>query len=168
MISLSDNRKFADNQNFQATLYNKMLFPQMWKHCPISVCRTPPGGPLCPHLAPLMRPEEERCSSLIVHSIKRWNGKIPSRLLYLDKKKYFFCWQKNSSTLLSCTHHMVLRIPNYNFQSTQFFLTNVYKKPNKLTNKASSNCLEKSWKLGIQESGFRIRESMWWDWSYVW
>ena len=71
----------------------------MWKHCPISVCRTPPGGPLCPHLAPLMRPEEERCSSLIVHSIKRWNGKIPSRLLYLDKKIFFLLTKKNSSTL---------------------------------------------------------------------
>ena len=94
MISLSDNRKFAENQNFQATLYNKVLFPQMWKHCPISVCRTPPGGPLCPHLAPLMRPEEERCSSLIVHSIKRWNGKIPSRHLYLDKKIFFLLTKK--------------------------------------------------------------------------
>ena len=90
----------------KATLYNKILFPQMWKHCPISVCRTPPGGPLCPHLVPLMSPEEERCSSLIVHSIKRWNGKIPSRLLYLDKK-YFSADKKNSSTLLGCTHHMV-------------------------------------------------------------
>ena len=65
--------------------------------------RRPPVSPL----VPLMRPEEERCSSLIVHSIKRWNGKIPSRLFYLDKKS-FFCWQKiNSYNLLSCTHHMV-------------------------------------------------------------
>ena len=121
---------YRTTDNFLATtigrlksrpLCNKILFPQMWKHCPISVCRTPPGGPLCPHLAPLMRPEEERCSSLIVHSIKRWNGKIPSRLLYLDKKIIFLLTKKNSSTLLSCTHHMVKRIPNFNFQLTQFF-----------------------------------------------
>ena len=117
MIS-SDDRKFVEKKNCQATLCKKILFPQMWKSCwqpklsgwiqatmqqkTISTnvktlsyfclqdpTRRPPVSPL----VPLMRPEEERCSSLIVHSIKRWNGKIPSRLLYLDKKSFFF-WQK--------------------------------------------------------------------------
>ena len=145
-----------------------MLFPQMWKHCPISVCRTPPGGPLCPHLAPLMRPEEERCSSLIVHSIKRWNGKIPSRLLYLDKKNLFSADKKKFplywAVLTTWLNEFLITFPI----DTNCFNQCIKKPNNKLTNKAGSNCLEKSWKLVIRESGFRIRENMWWDWSNVW